>query len=329
MSKAKRALILVVVLGVGIGFYYAYQTYFSQRTQDIQASGTIEATTVDLNSPVAGVVKSIAAQEGDELQEGQIAAEISRSDLLAQRERDAMALMKAEAQLADLRSGFREQEIAEAQANLAVAEATARKSADDLQSREALFAEGGISREELTRYQLIAEVDQNKLKAAEAKLSMLKSGNRPEVIIAAEAEVERSRAVLKATEAVIADLKIKSPLTGTVIQKNYEPGEYILPGASVLTVADLKNLWIKVFIPTDDLPAVKLNQKVKFTVSGVSRTFTGTVSEIASKGEFTPRTIQTKKERTNVVFGVKIRINDGDGVLKPGMPADVTFAREG
>lgn len=329
MSKAKRALILVVILCLGIGSYYGYQVYFIRGSQDIQASGTIEATTLDLKAPVAGVIENIAAQEGDALQKGQIAVEISRSDLLAQRERDAMALTKAEAQLADLMSGFREQEIAEAEANLAVAQATARKSADELESREALFAEGGISQEELERYRLTAEVDQNKLKAAEAKLSMLQSGNRPEVISAARAEVERNRAVLKATEAVIADLQIKCPLTGTVIQKNHEPGEYVMLGAPVLTIADLSNLWIKVYIPTDDLPAVKLNQKVQFTVSGESRTFSGTVSEIASQGEFTPKTIQTKKERTNVVFGVKIRIDDAEGVLKPGMPADVIFAREG
>jgi len=326
MDKARRALILVVVICLGIGSYYGYQVYFKRDTREVQASGTIEATTVDLTAPVAGVLRSIAAKEGDTLQEGQVAAEISRSDLLAQRERDAMALLKAEAQLAELLSGFREQEIAEAEANLAVAQATAQKSADELQSREALFAEGGISLEELERYRLSAEVDRNKLKAAEARLSMLQSGNRPEVVSAARAEVERCRAVLKDTEAMINDLQIRSPLNGTVIQKNYEPGEYITPGAPVLTVADMNNLWIKVYIPTDDLPAVKLNQRVTFTVSGESRTFTGTVSEIASKGEFTPKTIQTKKERANVVFGVKIRVDEEHGgVLKPGMPADVIF----
>lgn len=329
MDKARRAFILVIVICLGIGSYYGYQLYIKQQPQGVQASGTIEATTVDLTAPVGGVIKSIAVNEGDALQEGQIAAEISRPDLLAQRERDAMALMKAEAQLAELLSGFREQEIAEAEANLAVAQATAKKSAEELKSREALFEEGGISREELERYRLSAEVDQQKLKAAEARLSLLQSGNRPEVVSAARAEVERCRAVLKATEAMINDLQIRSPLNGTVIQKNYEPGEYVTAGASVLTVADLNNLWIKVYIPTDDLPAVKLNQRVNFTVSGESRTFTGTVSDIASKGEFTPKTIQTKKERANVVFGVKIRV-DGEhgGILKPGMPADVIFPGE-
>ncbi|MGI5922288.1 MAG: HlyD family efflux transporter periplasmic adaptor subunit, partial [Syntrophomonadaceae bacterium] len=79
------------------------------------------------------------------------------------------------------------------------------------------------------------------------------------------------------------------------------------------------------YIPTDDLPAIKMGQKVRFTVSGDKTQYTGTVTYIASQGEFTPKTIQTKKERANVVFAVKIAVNNQDGVLKPGMPADIVF----
>jgi HlyD family secretion protein len=130
---------------------------------------------------------------------------------------------------------------------------------------------------------------------------------------------------LQATEALLADLKITAPLDGVVLSKNFEAGEYVTPGAPVLTIADLSDMWIKVYIPTDDLPRIKLGQPVTFTVSGETRVFSGTVEEIATQGEFTPRTIQTKQERANVVFGVKIRVEDTDGVLKPGMPADVVF----
>ncbi|MCR4400652.1 MAG: HlyD family efflux transporter periplasmic adaptor subunit, partial [Syntrophomonadaceae bacterium] len=87
----------------------------------------------------------------------------------------------------------------------------------------------------------------------------------------------------------------------------------------------LRDLWIKVYIPTDDLPRVRLGQAVRFSVSGGERDYAGTVVEIANRGEFTPKTIQTKKERTNVVFAVKIRVDEGHGVVKPGMPADVVF----
>ena len=128
MLMRKRVLILAVVLIVALGSYFVYWAYFAMQSQEIQATGTIEATTVDLNASISGVIKDIMVKEGDSLSQGQVVAEISRNDLLAQRERDAMALLKAEAQLADLLSGFRSQEIEEAEANVGVALATFKKS---------------------------------------------------------------------------------------------------------------------------------------------------------------------------------------------------------
>lgn len=127
---------------------------------------------------------------------------------------------------------------------------------------------------------------------------------------------------------MLEDLKIYSPLNGVILTKNFEEGEFVQIGAALATIADLNDLWIKVYISTDDLPKIKLGQPVTFTVSGESTIFEGIVSEISSRGEFTPKTIQTKEERTNIVFGVKIIINNGQGILKPGMPADVVFKPE-
>jgi len=84
-------------------------------------------------------------------------------------------------------------------------------------------------------------------------------------------------------------------------------------------------MWIKVYLPTGDLTKIKLGQKVYFTVTGSNEKYEGTIEEIATQGEFTPKTIQTKQERANIVYGVKIRINNLQGTLKPGMPADVVF----
>jgi HlyD family secretion protein len=199
------------------------------------------------------------------------------------------------------------------------------KSTTDLKRKEALFKEGAITQEQLDQASVEADLKQNQLDAAEAKLSMLEAGSRPEVLEGAKAEVEKSKAVLQASQSVLEDLKIYSPISGTVLSRNYEPGEFVQMGTVLATVANLNKLWVKVYIPTDELPAIKLGQKVYFTVSGDNHKYTGTVINIASKGEFTPKTIQTKKERTNVVFAVKIGINNENGVLKPGMPADVVF----
>lgn len=323
----KRVVILLLVLLVSTGSMWTYRDYFGQKDTTIEATGTIEATTVELNSRLSGSIKSIVVNTGDPVSEGQLVVELSRKDLLAQRERDALGVLKAEAQLLDLYSGSRGQEINEASANVNLARYNFEKSTADYNRAEALLNEAAISKVEFEKTQVSLELSKYQLQAADSRLSLLQDGSRPQIINAAIAEVERNKAILKATDSMLEDIKIYSPLNGVIIHKNYETGEFILAGASVATVADLENLWIKVYIPTDDLPHIKLGQVVFFTVSGYNKEFTGEVVEIASKGEFTPKTIQTKKERTNVVFGVKIKINSNEGVLKPGMPADVVIGR--
>lgn len=329
MGKFKPFLVaMVILLLVGFCAWAGYR-YFSPSSEPLQAAGTIEATTVDLTARTPGTIQKIFVKEGDSVKRGQLVAELSRNDLVAQRERDAMALMKAERQLDDLLSGAREQEKEEALANVEMARVNLKKAGDELARRELLFGQGGIPGEELERYRRQKELAEYQLQAAEARLNLLEAGSRPEVVAVARAEVARCRAVLKASEALLGDLKVHSPLDGVVLTRNYEEGEYVQMGAPLATVADLKNLWIKVYIPTDDLPAVRVGQKVHFTVSGDRRTFEGVVDQIATKGEYTPRSVQTRQERANVVFAVKIRIANAGGVLKPGMPADVTFPKDG
>jgi HlyD family secretion protein len=325
MDKKKRLAIVLVVLLLTAGGYWGYHDYLDRDTSAIEATGTIETTTVNLSAKSQGTLKTITVNAGDTVSRGQLVAELSRNDLVAQRERDALAVLKAEAGLADLQSGARVQEIKEAALALDTAKLHYEQAATDYQRLESLYQAEAISRSEYENAANRLKLAENQLEAARAKLSLLESGNRPEQINAARVEVERSRAVLKASEAMLEDLKIISPLDGEVLSKNYEEGEYVTPGTPVITVADLSDMWIKVYIATDDLPQIKLGQQVSFTVSGESRVFSGKVEEIASQGEFTPKTIQTKQERANVVFGVKIRIEDTDGVLKPGMPADVVF----
>ncbi|ATW26273.1 HlyD family secretion protein [Candidatus Formimonas warabiya] len=324
MGKTRIAA-LIVVLGLLAGAYWVWQKYFPVEEQVLQATGTIEATSVELTAKLAGSIEDLTINAGDTVKKGQLIAQLSRNDLVAQRERDELSVVKAEASLADLQSGARNQEIKEAEANVNIAQDNLKRASDDLARIKALFEAGAINQAEYEKAQTDREISANQLEAAKSRLSLVQAGNRQEVINAAQVEIERNKAILKATDAMLADLKIYAPIDGVVLSKNYEPGEYVGAGASIATVVNMDDLWIKVYIPTDDLPQVILGQQVTFTVSGLSRSFTGTVEEIATQGEFTPKTIQTKKERTNVVFAVKIRISSEGGVLKPGMPADVVF----
>lgn len=321
----KRAIAILLVGLVTVSAYWGYNRYQSTENESLTASGTIEATRVELSAKIPGSVENLTLKSGDMVKSGQLIAQIVRNDLVAQKERDALGVLKAEAQLADLTSGARNQEINEAKANLNIAQANYEKAETDFQRGEQLFKEDVIPQDQYEKLETDFKIKQNQLDSSKARLSLLESGNRPDTIKAAEMELERTKAILKATEAMLEDTRVIAPINGTVLSKNREPGEFVQVGTSIATVANLNDMWIKVYVSTDDLPKVKLNQKVSFTVSGSETVYQGIIEEIASQGEFTPKTIQTKKERTNIVYGVKIRVNNQDGTLKPGMPADVTF----
>lgn len=322
----KKIAVGVLVALLGLSAYLGYAGYLkAKQPAALQATGSIEATQVELRAKLPGVLGKITVVAGGPVIKGQLVAEVKRSDLSSQKERDAMAVLKAEAQLADLTSGAREQEIGDAEIGVRIAQTNYDKANRDYSRYQELFREGAIPASEIERLETALKQSQNQLDSARAKLSLLRSGSRPGQIQAAQAEVERSAAVLQASEALLEDTKIFCPIDGTVLSKNFEEGEFVQAGASVATVVNLSDMWIKVYIPTDDLPKIKTGQEVKFTVSGSAAEYKGLIEEIATKGEFTPKTIQTRKERANIVYAVKIRINGENGVLKPGMPADVTF----
>jgi HlyD family secretion protein len=324
MKKRIAGLLLVVVL-CSLG-YIGYGRYIKEKqSEGLQATGTIEATQVELRAKVAGTLKGLTISAGDPVVKDQLVAEIVRNDLVAQKERDALSVAKAQAQLNDLSSGAREQEVKEGQIAVDTAQLNYDKSAKDYERASALYKEKVIADSEMEKAETAFKQSQNALESAKIRLSLLLDGSRPEQIEAARAELERNIAVLKASEALFEDTKIICPINGTVLTRNFEDGEVIQAGASVATIANLNDMWIKVYIPTDDLPKIKLGQQVRFTVSGSTEEHQGIIKEIASKGEYTPKVIQTKKERTNIVYAVKIKFNNKNNVLKPGMPADVVL----
>lgn len=113
---------------------------------------------------------------------------------------------------------------------------------------------------------------------------------------------------------------ITSPLKGTVLTTYFEPGEMVAPGAKLLTVGDLEEVYAYFYLPHDEISKLKLQQKVKAVVPELDKKeFSGVVSYINPEAEFTPKNVQTRDERTRLVYAVKIYFENPEGVLKPGM----------
>jgi HlyD family secretion protein len=159
-----------------------------------------------------------------------------------------------------------------------------------------------------------------------AELDELKAGPTMEEIAAAEAQIAQAEAAVAALQTQVAKMTLQSPIDGSVTSRSTHSGEAALAGATLLTVANVDEVKLTVYIPEDELGRVYLGQGVEVQVDSFpGRVFTGTVSYISQQAEFTPKNVQTEEERVNMVFAVRVRLPNPDHALKPGMPADAIF----
>ena len=164
---------------------------------------------------------------------------------------------------------------------------------------------------------------------AQAQLDALRAGATEEEIAAAEAQVQQAQAALDALMVLRDKLTIAAPVGGLVLELSIHEGELAMPGATLLTLGDLDEVTLTVYVPEDRLGQVLIGQQVEVRVDSFpERTFIGTVVAIAHEAEFTPRNVQTREERVNMVFAVDVRIPNPDHALKPGIPADATIITE-
>lgn len=313
---------ILAVLAVGVAGYKLY----GRSEQGITATGTIEVTKTDITPKVGGYLVELKVREGDSVTKGSLVAVIDRPDLKAQLLRDEAALAKAKAQLRDLEQGARSQELQEAAANLAAAKSQAVKAQTDFNRYSTLFREGAISSQQLDASRSAHEVTANALTAAQSRYSLLLAGNRPETITAQRLEVERSEAVLAASRTQAADLEVSSPLTGRVLSKNYEKGEYVNAGTAIATIGDMNDCWVKIYVSTEQLGKIRLGQAARVRIDAYpDKTFRGEIKEISQNAEYTPRQSITQRERANMVFAVKVKLDNPAEMMKPGLPADVVL----
>jgi HlyD family secretion protein len=164
---------------------------------------------------------------------------------------------------------------------------------------------------------------------AQAQLDGLEAGATAEEIAIAEAQMEQAQAALDALLVLRDKQIIAAPVGGVVLEVSIHQGELTVPGGTLLSLGDLDQVTLTVYVPESSLGQVAIGQQVAVSVDSFpDRTFAGTVVAIANEAEFTPRNVQTQEERVNMVFAVDVRIPNPDHALKPGLPADAVIVTE-
>lgn len=179
---------------------------------------------------------------------------------------------------------------------------------------------------ELHRAETAYDMATTELARAEAKLDELEAGPTDEEVALAEAQVREARAGVALVEARIDQLTLIAPMGGVVSTRSSQVGETASPGQPLLTVTNLDEVTLVIYIPQNRIGEVEIDQEVEVTVDSFpQRTFDGRIKSIAGEAEYTPRNIQTEEERVDLVFAVDVSIPNPDHALKPGMPADAVI----
>jgi HlyD family secretion protein len=170
------------------------------------------------------------------------------------------------------------------------------------------------------------QVSEHGIAIAQARLDDLLAGATAQEIAVAEQAVKLAQAQAKVVEANLDKFVITSPVDGVVLNQTLRAGELAAPAATILTLSDLSQVTLSVYVPENRIGQIALGQDVQVTVdSFTGRAFVGRVLRIGDQPEFTPRNVATKEERLNTFYVVDIALPNADGSLKPGMPADAAF----
>ena len=277
------------------------------------ASGTIDTDEIHVASRYGGRVEKILAQEGDTLKPGQVIAELDAAELKARRD-------QAVAQLAELEAGPRKEEIEAAQHDWEALTASLALARADAKRADELFANKTISETEHDGAIRRAEALEKNVAAAKSRYDLLRAGTRPE-------RLAQARAQLAEMDAQLREMRVVAPADSVLEVLAVKAGDVLAPNREIATLVLPQHLWVRVYVPEPWLGHVKLGDPVKIRVdSFANKEFQGTIEQIARSAEFTPRNVQTAEDRIKQVFGVKVRLDNREGLLRAGMSADVFFS---
>jgi HlyD family secretion protein len=293
---------------------------------EISASGTIEAVEVSVAAKTSGQVVKMAVDEGARIATGDLLAVVDSASLEIQLRQAEAGVKLAEAQHQLLLKGARIEDIRQAEESLRQAEAGLKLAQAEQARISGLFAKESATAQQKDNAETRLAVARAQHEAAKQALQKWRQLARPEEIQQARARLEQAEASRDLLKKTISDSTIISPTAGIVTHRATEQGEFVVPGTILLTIADLAEVRLEIFVPESDLGKLRLGQAAEVRIdSHPDRAFEGRVIFISPEAEFTPKNIQTKEERVKLVYRVKISVPNPENILKPGMPADAVI----
>jgi HlyD family secretion protein len=326
----KRLILFVIVLLVAGGGWFGYQQWASRKHEPLKIQGNVDIRQVNLGFRVNGRIREMRFEEGDPIRAGDLIALLDAGPYQDQVNLAKAQLAQSTANLTKAINGSRPQEIDQARAQVAQAQANVENADLTFQRESDLRRTNAISKQEFDNATATRDANRAQLRSAQANLALLEAGSRQEDIDAARAQVQHDQANLETAELNLSDCRLLAPTDGVIITRALEPGAIVAAGTSVYSLCFYSPVWIRTYVDEMDLGRIYPGMKaLVYTDTNPEKPYEGQIGFISPVAEFTPKTVETRELRSDLVFRLRVVVQQPDKYLRQGMPVTVRLVDDG
>lgn len=327
MKRAIPIVIVIVAIAAAGVTYFLLRAHKPVERRELTLSGNIEAHESLVSFKEAGRIVRLPVEEGQQVAQGDLLASLDDADYLQRVHIDEANVQVRASSLALTLAGTRVQEIKAIEEDMEADRADLEQKKLDNGRAERLYARDTISAQDRDRAATALKRAEAAYKAAQQRYNEAQEGSRKEDIALAQANLKQANANLELSKVNLSYTILRAPGAGIITVREAELGEVVAPGTPVVTLADLDHVWLRAYIAETDLGRIHWGQTVTVTTDTYpGKQYRGQISFIAQNAEFTPKSVQTDKERVTLVYRIKIDLENANHELKSGMPADAHIA---
>ena len=327
--RKRLAIILGVVAVLAIASWFVYQQFSGNQVRPLTLQGNIDIRQVNAGFRVSGRVKEMKLEEGDIVRAGDLIAQLDDVPYQDQVRLAEAQVAQAQAAYAKMVNGYRAEEIEQARAQLAQAKANHQNALRNFERQDALQQSHVISKSDYdsalaTRDSLKGQVD-----VAQANLDLELAGNRAEDIENAKAQLDNAKANLAMAQQNLTDCQLVAPVDGVIITRAVEPGTIVSTSSVIYSICQNEPVWVRTYVGEGDLGRIYPGMKALVSNdTNPNRPYVGQIGFISPVAEFTPKNVETRELRTDLVYRLRVIITKPDRYLRQGMPVSLRMVDE-
>ena len=329
MNKKVVPIAIVGLLALGLLAYWLLHR--GDDSDAIVLHGNVDLRQVELPFNDSERIAEVLVEEGAKVQRGQVLARLDSGRLMPRIQQAEARVAAQKDALRKLQNGSRPEEVAQARAGVAAAQAEAANARSQFERLRGISEESkgrAVSPQDLDAAATAARMSEARAENVRKTLELALAGPRNEDIDQAKAQLDSAQADLALLQRQLKDIDLVAPTDGVIRNRLMEPGELATPQRPVFSIAITNPKWIRAYLSESELSNVRIGSTAAVTVdSAPGAPLQGTVRFISSSAEFTPKTVQTEELRTSLVYEVRVFVEDTEDLLRLGMPATVTIDR--